>query len=154
MIGEALELAIDLLLDTGIVIRHLRNDKRAHDLLDYLEGRGDLKVSVITLMEVLVGCRTPEEEETSLLVFDRLPTLEVTRTVAEKASSLIKGYPSVFGRTIQRGTPDAIIAATAWEEQRALITLNTRQFAKAPISEITVQAIDQNAADWVAVLTI
>lgn len=154
MTGEALQSSNDLLLDTGIIIRHLRNDKRAHDLLDYLGDRGDIKVSVITFMEILVGCRSKEEEEQSSSFFDRVPPLIVNREVAHKASSLIKRYPTVFGRGVQRGTPDAIIAATAWQEQRILVTFNTRQFAKIPIAEIVIQAIDQNAADWVATLTI
>jgi predicted nucleic acid-binding protein len=136
----------------------LRNDKRAHDLLDYLEGTGEIGVSVITLMEIMVGCRSQAEEDAGLLLFDRVPPLIVSREVAQKAASLIKRYPTVFGKAIPdelipaRGTPDALIAATAWQQQRILVTLNTRQFAKVPIAELPIQAIDQNAPDWVATL--
>ena len=153
-VGGGLQSSSDLLLDTGIIIRHLRNDTRADDLLDYLEGIGDVKVSVITLMEILVGCRSKEEEENSLFLFDRISPLVVDPEVAKKASSLIRKYPNVFGRSVQRGTPDALIAATAWQQQRTLVTLNTRQFAKVPITELTIRAIDQRARDWVATLRI
>jgi predicted nucleic acid-binding protein len=142
------------LIDTGIIIRHLRNDSRANQLLDYLERKGDIKVSVITLMEILVGCRSQAEEGNSLLLFERVLPLSVNKDIAAKAALLIKKYPKVFGKGIQRGTPDAIIAATTWQENRVLITLNTRQFAKIPISEIQINAIDQNKPDWTVSLSI
>lgn len=136
------------LIDTGVIILHLRNDARANQLLDYLESKGDIKVSVITVMEILVGCRSKEEEDNSLLLFERVLPVSTNRDIAAKAAALIKKYPEVFGKGIQSGTPDAIIAATALNENRALITLNTRQFAKVPISEVRINAIDQNKPDW------
>ena len=43
MVGEDLQPSSDFLLDTGIIIRHLRSDKRANDLLDHLEEKfGDI----------------------------------------------------------------------------------------------------------------
>jgi len=142
------------IIDTGIVIRHLRNDNRANQLLDYAESKGDIKVSVITLMEILIGCRSKEEEDNSLLLFDRVLPVSANSEIAAKAALLIKKYPEVFGKGIQRGAPDAIIAATAWNENRVLITLNTRQFAKVPISEVEINAIDQNESDWTVNLSI
>src|SRR4030042_1209853 len=143
MAGESSQPSGDFLLETGIVIRHLRNDKRAHDLLDYLEKAGEIGVSVITCLEILTLCR-PEEEESTVLFFDRVPPVIVGREVAQKAASLIKKYPAVFGKGISRGTPDALIAATAWQQGDTLVTLNTQHFAKVPIAELTVQAIDQS----------
>ena len=86
------------LIDTGIILRHLRNNNRANQLLDYLESKGDIKVSVITLMEVLVGCRSQEEEDNSLLLFDRVLPISTNRDIAAKAALLIKKYPDVFGK--------------------------------------------------------
>jgi predicted nucleic acid-binding protein len=149
--GEGLQPSFDFLLDTGIIIRHLRNDKRANDLLDYLAQIGDISVSAITYMEILIKCE-PHEEESTRLLFERIPPLVVSQEVAHKAASLIKKYPSIFGKEIGRGTPDALIAATAWQRQAELVTLNTRQFAKVPIAELAIQAIDQNARDWVSLL--
>ena len=147
MAGEGLLPSGDFLLDTGIVIRHLRNDKRAHDLLDFLEDNGRISVSVITYLEILLGCQ-PREEESTRLFFDRVQPLNVSQEVAYKAASLIKKYPSIFGKQIGRGTPDALIAATAWQRQAKLVTLNTRQFAKVPITEVTICSIKQNSKDW------
>lgn len=152
VIGEVSKSNTDYLLDTGILIRHLRDDRRAHDLLDHLEKHGDIKVSSVTLMEILVGCHSQEEEDNSLFVFDRVSLIVVCREVAQKASKLIRKYPLVFGRGIQRGTPDAIIAATAWHDQRTLLTFNTRHFARVPITEIACKAIDQDAPDWISAI--
>ena len=100
MAGEDLLLSNDFLLDTGIIIRHLRNDKRAHDLLDFLEENGSINVSVITYLEILIGCQ-PHEETSTRIFFERIPPLTVIQEVAQKASSLIKKYPSVFGKKIE-----------------------------------------------------
>ncbi len=153
MAGEGLQPSSDFLLDTGIIIRHLRNDKRANDLLDYLEQIGDINVSAITYVEILILCR-PHEEDSTRLFFERVPPLIVSQEVAQKAASLIKKYPRVFGKEIGTGTPDALIAATAWQRESTLVTLNTRHFARVTIAELAIQAINQNARDWVTTLKI
>lgn len=150
MAGEVLQPSNDFLLDTGIIIGHLRNDKRANELLDYLEQIGELSVSAITYMEILVRCQ-PHEEESTRLFFDRVPPLIVSQEVAEKAASLIRKYQTVFGNN-PRQFPDALIAATAWQKHGVLVTLNKKHFAKTPIEEFTVQVIDQDVQDWVSLL--
>jgi predicted nucleic acid-binding protein len=61
---------------------------------------------------------------------------------------LIQRYPRLFGKGISRGTADAFIGATAWSLGLPLYTLNTRHFAKIPIAEIQIRAIDQTTPDW------
>jgi predicted nucleic acid-binding protein len=145
--GEGFQKSSEFLLDTGIIIRYLRGRRQAADLLDLLEKTGEINVSAITYLEILIGCQ-PHEEESTKLFFERVPPLIVSQEVAQKASALIKKYPSVFGREIGRGQPDAIIAATAWQKQAILVTLNTRQFAKIPIAELSIYSIKQNSKDW------
>jgi len=149
--GKNLQPSNDFLLDTGIIMRYLRGTRQAADLLDFLEETGKISVSVITYLEILILCQ-PHEEDITRLFFERVPPLVVSQEVAYKAASLIKKYPSVFGKKIERRTPDALIAATAWQQQATLVTLNTRQFAIVPIAELTVQAIEQDAEDWVRLL--
>ena len=151
MAGEGLQPSSDFLLDTGIIIRHLRNDKRANDLLDYLEQIGDINVSAITYVEILILCR-PHEEESTRLFFERVPPLIISQEVAEKAALLIRKYQAVFGKNNPRQYPDALIAATAWQRQGVLVTLNKKHFAKTHIDEFTVQVIEQDAEDWVRLL--
>jgi len=151
VVGEGLQPSSDFLLDTGIIIRYLRKNRRAADLLDYLEEAGEISVSAITYMEILIRC-LPHEEEATMLFFDRLPPVIVSQEVAQKAATLIRRYPTAFGKDNPRGFPDALIAATAWQRGSTLITLNVRHFAKVPIAEVAIQAIDQNAPDWVTML--
>ena len=136
-------------LDSGIVMRHLRGDPRAQDLIVYLESVGKVSVSVITVTEVLIGCRNRQEVSESLRLFRRLVPIKIGLRVAQKASYLIKRYPNVFGKGINRGTADALIAASAWQLEAPLYTLNTRHFANFNLAEISTVAIDQESRSWV-----
>ncbi len=150
MAGEGLQPSSDFLLDTGVIIGHLRNNKRANALLDHLEQIGTIGVSAITYMEILIRCR-PDEEEATLLFFDRVRPISIGREVAHKAALLIRNYPAVFGTAKNpHGFPDALIGATAWQQGSTLVTLNTQHFARVSIAEFAIQAIDQNAPNWVA----
>ena len=154
MVGEDLRPSSDFLLDTGIIMRYLRKTRQAADLLDHLEEIGEISVSAITYMEILILCR-PHEEEATLLFFDRVPPVTIGREVAHKAALLIRKYPAAFGKVKNpHGFPDALIAATAWQRGSTLVTLNTQHFVRVPIAELAIQAIDQNASDWVTTLKI
>jgi len=136
-------------LDSGIVMRHLRGDPRAQDLILYLESGGKAFVSVITVTEVLIGCRNRQEASESLRLFHRLVPIKIGLRVAQKASYLIKQYPNVFGKDIGRGTPDALIAASAWQLKAPLYTLNTRHFANFNLAEISTVVINQESRSWI-----
>ena len=151
MAGEGLQPSSDFILDTCIIIRYLRETRQAAELLDLLEQTGEIRVSAITYMEILIGCQ-PHEEESVRLFFDRIQPLIVSQEVAEKAAFLIRKYKAVFGKDNTRQFPDALIAATAWQWHGVLVTLNKKHFANIPINEFTVQVIDQDADDWVALL--
>ena len=151
MAGEGLQPSSDFIIDTGIIIRYLREIRQAADLLDFLEQTGEIRVSAITYMEVLIRCQ-PHEEESTRLFSDRVPPLIVSQEVAGKAASLIRKYQTVFGKDNPRQFPDALIAATAWQRQGIFVTLNKKHFAKTPIDEFTVQVIEQDAEDWVRLL--
>lgn len=151
MDGGSSQPSSDFLLDTGIIIHYLRKNSRAADLLDYLEEIGEVSVSAITYMEILMKCH-PDEEEATMLFFDRVPPVGIGREVAHKAALLIKTYPEAFGKNNPRGFPDALIGATSWQQGGTLVTLNTRHFARVPIAEFAVLAIDQNARNWITSL--
>lgn len=151
MAGEGLPSSSNFLLDTGIVLRHLRDDKRAHYLLDFLEETDRIRVSTITYMEILVRCK-PHEEEDTRIFFERAPQIIISQEIAEKAAFLIRQYQAVFGKDNPRQFPDALIAATAWQQGAFLVTLNKKHFGKTKIKEFTVQIIDQEADDWISQL--
>ena len=105
-----------LLLDTNILIDVLRGEAAA---LAWLEQQQSPRISVITWIEVLVGCRDGESEavQSWLEGFPRLPLDDASsrETVRLRQQHGLK-------------VPDAIILATARCAQLTLATRNSRDF--------------------------
>lgn len=108
-----------LLLDTNILIDVLRGEALA---LAWLERQEGPRISVISWIEVLVGCREGEGDlvEAWLNSFPRLP---LNDAVAREAVGLRQRY----GLKV----PDAIILATARCAGLTLATRNSRDFPMA-----------------------
>lgn len=136
------------LIDSGVILRELRRDQRAAELLNYLARAGTIHVSVVTLTETLVGCRTPEEESAAFDLFRQVTSLPIDEEAAIEAAAPIRRYPGVFGREISRGTADAFIAGTAIRRQMKLVTLNIRHFASVPIARLDALVINQDSDSW------
>ena len=105
-----------LLLDSNILIDVLRGEQVAQA---WLEQQQRPSISVITWIEVLVGCRGAEQAvvEPWLESFDRLP---IDQPVAALTVTLRQRH----GLKI----PDAIILATAHCHGLQLATRNVRDF--------------------------
>ena len=105
-----------LLLDTNVLIDVLKGETTARD---WLEEQQQPAVSVITWIEVLVGCRTAESQkvEAWLDSFERLP---LDRDVAQESVQARQRH----GLKV----PDAIILATARCHGLALATRNSKDF--------------------------
>jgi len=105
-----------LLLDTNILIDVLRGEPPA---LQWLEEQTAPAISVITWIEVLVGCRGGEaaHEEPWLESFERLP---LDQAIARRTVQLRQRH----GLKV----PDAIILATATCHDLTLATRNSRDF--------------------------
>ena len=104
----------DLLVDTDIFIDHLRGARR----LDPLNHR--LHYSVITRAELFVGAGRNESQVRLLL--EAFRELGVDRSVAERAGRI--------RRESSIRMPDALIAATAIEQDLELVSRNTRDFSR------------------------
>ena len=116
------------LLDTGLLLRHLRGQRRAVRLLSGLGKIGRLSVSAITRLEVHVGMRPDERYATSKLL-SRFITYNLDRDVADRAGDLIRESQD---RHVSLSVPDAIIAATALTNGLTLVTLNQADFEGIP----------------------
>jgi len=105
-----------ILLVTNILIDVLRGEEVA---LRWLEAQGQASISMITWIEVWVGCRPQERErvETWLEGFRRWP---VDDAIARESV----GLRQLHGLKV----PDAIILATAICTGLPLATRNTRDF--------------------------
>lgn len=110
------------LLDTNVLIDHLRGDPSANQLLrDVESGRLRATISVITECELLSYPRlTAGEERQIRALLGVLPKVAVTSHVAQLAAQLRRRYPITIA--------DALIAATALRSHAILLTRNTKDF--------------------------
>lgn len=104
----------DVLVDTDVLIDHLRGDRA------FEPGSDRVFCSVITRGELFAGTGTDEEAVRRLLA--PLIEIPVDRDLAEEAGRL--------RRTTQIALPDAVIAATALSLQVPLVTRNKRDFGR------------------------
>jgi predicted nucleic acid-binding protein len=120
---------VNLLLDTSVLVDHLRNDPRAVELLLAANERGDqLWGSVLTRTELIGGMRTTERAATMRLL-EILAWVDVTVEIADRAGEL--------RRTYRRSHPgvdvaDFVIAASAESVDARLITRNVKHFPMVP----------------------
>jgi predicted nucleic acid-binding protein len=105
-----------LLLDTNILIDVLRGEALA---LTWLERQERPRISVISWIEVLVGCRDGEANRVEAWL-DSFPRILLNDAVAREAVSLRQRH----GLKV----PDAIILATARCADLTLATRNSRDF--------------------------
>jgi predicted nucleic acid-binding protein len=125
------------LLDSGILIRHLRNRTGYRELVQRLNRDGDLYVSAFTRVEVLRGMRDHERERTFALL-DSFVTQVIDRTTADQAGEWLRSWQT---RGIILGGPDVVIAASALQAGAALVTTHARHF---PMPELIVLSVDEH----------
>jgi predicted nucleic acid-binding protein len=114
----------NLLLDSNILILHLRKRASATEFLLQWGGQDNLHISVATRTELLAGMR-PREEGTTIHLLNSLRNLPVSDAIADLAGRLIYR----LARTgVQLSFPDALIAATAITHDLAIITTNAVHF--------------------------
>ena len=112
------------LVDTSVLIDYLRGHQGAGDLLEAERAAGALHASEMTRLELLVGMRPAEEEQTRLLL-STLRWQPVDGQVAERAGELGRVWlPSYRGMD----GSDLAIAATAILLDVRLLTTNVRHF--------------------------
>lgn len=118
-----------VLVDTSILIDHLRGDAEARQALRTAADSGRrVAASVVTKVEVLAGMRPPEEDRTQRLL-DVIDWVEVDEAIAEQAGALanqyLRSHPGV-------DPIDYIIAATSQALDADLWTTNLKHFPMYP----------------------
>lgn len=126
---------VDYLLDSNVLILHLRERPEITALLTRWGMEGALCISVVTRTEILAGIR-PHEEERTMELLDSLTNLTVDRAIADRAGRLIYQYAR---QGVQLSLPDAVIAATALHHNLTLATTNPKHF---PIPELCLYPLD------------
>lgn len=121
---ESESLTAFILVDTDILIDASRKVSEAIVRLDSLEKQSNLAVSVITQMELIVGCRNKTELRKTDKFLKRFQTINLNESISGIAAELLRQYRLSHGLLI----PDALIAATALYFDQDLITKNQRDY--------------------------
>ncbi|MDO8446474.1 MAG: type II toxin-antitoxin system VapC family toxin [Deltaproteobacteria bacterium] len=120
-----------LLIDSDILIDHLRKEKKALDFLDAEIEKGSLLfLSIISRTEIYAGIRKGEEEIVSSL-FEIITPLNIDTAIADTAGEYLRRFSK--SHTLNIG--DAVIAATASEMVLSLVTRNVKHY---PMKDISV----------------
>lgn len=116
------------LLDTGLLIRHLRGQRKIVQLMRHLGRSNHLAISTVTRLELYAGMHPSEELPTRKLL-SRFASCDLDDTISARAGRLIY---SLRQQNQLIGVPDAIIAATALSNNMVLVTLNVSDFELVP----------------------
>lgn len=114
----------DYVLDSDILIDHLRGVRDYRSLLPSLDLADSVGCSTITVAEVLAGMKENEEDKTRALL-QSLVHYPVDTVVAEKAAELRRSYRRQ-GQAI--AMDDLFIAATVLLKRAVLVTGNPRHY--------------------------
>lgn len=119
---------MNILVDTSIIIDHLRRKDKANSYLTQISHKySNLAISIIAYSELWSGKGVWESKKRNseiALFCENVQTILCSQIIAKKAGK-IRSNNSV-------SLPDAIIAATAIENKLPLATLNIKDFSGIP----------------------
>lgn len=112
-----------ILLDTDIIIWFLRGKEEYIKQIELLIDENRLFVSPISIAEIYAGAKKSEESNIQTF-FDMLETITIKSNEAKTAGNFIQKYRK--SHTVELA--DALIAATAKENELLLWTLNKKHY--------------------------
>jgi len=113
-----------VLVDTDILVDAGRAVADAIACLEQIEKHATLAISVVTEMELVVGCRDKSELRALDRFLARFKTIGLNEQISEKCLALLRQYRLSHGLLIA----DALIAATALSLDSSLATKNARDY--------------------------
>jgi predicted nucleic acid-binding protein len=122
-----MEIKQPYLLDTCILIDYLRGNDSIYDLL-VNNDQINLAMSTITMMELVIGALNKREVQYIQKAFNEITVINITTEISILAQSLLIQYSKSHNLRIN----DALIAATAIETEKQLITYNITDFQFIP----------------------
>ena len=121
--GE-IKVAGAVFVDTDILIDLGRGIDEAATCLQAIEQQGPIAISVITQMELMVGCRNKTELTALEHFLGRFVIANLNETISETAIGILKQYRLSHGLLIA----DALIAATVRSNEDTLVSKNQRDY--------------------------
>jgi predicted nucleic acid-binding protein len=113
-----------ILIDTDLLIDLANNESSAKERLVKESQKFLLKISIITELELIVGCRNKQELEALDKFLRQFSIVQLNREISTKAEELMRSYYLSHGLLIA----DALIAATAISSQIPLLSKNQRDY--------------------------
>jgi len=115
-------------VDTDVLIDIAKKDARALDFWRRTEARSRMTCSVISVFELLVGCRDQREQRATLR---SLATVEIVQVESGDSLQALEWYRSYH---LSRGVGflDCFVAAAARRLDCQVHTLNTKHFRAIP----------------------
>ncbi len=111
-------------MDTDILIDVGRREEIAIARLEAEAQTSTLAISVITQMEMLVGCRNQTELQILERFIRRFEIVKLNEAISDRAIDLLHNYRLSHGLLIA----DALIAATAKVIEAPLLSKNQRDY--------------------------
>lgn len=113
-----------MIVDSDVLINASRGQKQAIDFLIQSSNAETLYVSVISYLELQAGARDKVELRRVEKFLSRFVLITFSDAVSRRAITLMQQYRLSHGLAL----PDALIAATALENDETLATSNVRDF--------------------------
>ena len=113
-----------LIFDTDILIDVLRGEIDAINFLQTQSKQTQIAISVVTQMELIVGCRNKNELQSLNKFLNKFLLLKITESISDQAVTLLVQYRLSHGLLIA----DGLIAATALEYNQPFVSKNQRDF--------------------------
>lgn len=113
-----------IIIDTDILIDISHHNDKAIVYLENMGTRYQLAISLITQMELLVGCRNKQEVAVLDKFLNRFQIIKLNEFISTIAVDLLRQYRLSHGLLM----PDALIAATALYSNMDFATKNQRDY--------------------------
>ena len=113
-----------LLIDTDVLIDYSRGIEKTKGILKNLESEQIFAVSVVTQLELMVGCENKADFKSLQKFLLNFEIIQLSKSTSEKAVDLFKKYRLSHGVLI----PDMLIASTALTHEIPLLSKNRKDF--------------------------
>jgi predicted nucleic acid-binding protein len=113
-----------IIVDTDVLIDIARSVAEAISCLQAIERQVMPAISVITQMELIVGCRNKAELQTLASFLTRFKVVKLSEKISDMGIDLLRQYRLSHNLLIA----DSLIAATALSLDCALVTKNQRDY--------------------------
>jgi tRNA(fMet)-specific endonuclease VapC len=118
------------LINTDVLINFFKHKDPAKTLIADLSEQATLAISTLTITELRSGWTKEQADFLLPRLYALCSVVPVTKEIAEQAGVWRQEYKS---RGLSLGTPDTVIAATAYLNDYSLVTNNAKDY---PMQEL------------------